>query len=405
MAIRFRFLRTLPLLAVAAALAYGPGSTADTPAQADAAPRKDVLELRRDADDIEKRIATSGQLYGRPDLDAYLQGVADVLVRPDDREPIRLKAIKGPWPNAFVLPNGASYVTTAMLDMLDNEAQLACVLGHEMTHLVEQHALQEMRAQRTRQGWATALAVLVGAVGAYYGGSQAGAALADLTASAGQLWTISAVSGYSRDNEREADRAGFERVVAAGYDTAQAPVVFELLLARTPDAAGGVRPYFASHPKLEERIASFRELAAAQAGSTAGATNAEHFLAAIGELPIEQALLLIDAQQPALAQLSVGRYLDRHPESARAHFVAGEAWRARPAESGAIDSAIAEYAEAAALPGTPPAALRNKGLLHRERGESRLAREAFEKYIALDPQAVDAGIVRLYLQELSAVPP
>jgi predicted Zn-dependent protease len=216
-------MRTLPLLALAAALAHGAGSAEDTPATADAAPRKDVVELRRDADDIEKRIATSGLLYGQPGLDAYLQGVADALVRPDDREPIRLKAIRGPWPNAFVLPNGASYVTTGMLDMLDNEAQLACVLGHEMTHLVEQHALHEMRAQRTRQGWATALAVLIGAVGAYYGGGQAGAALADLTASAGQLWTISAVSGYSRDNEREADRAGFERLVAAGYDSAQAP--------------------------------------------------------------------------------------------------------------------------------------------------------------------------------------
>ena len=405
MAVRSRFWRTLALLALAVALAHGASSAADTPAPADATARKDLLELRRDADDIEKRIATSGLLYGHPDLDTYLQAVADGLRRPGDGEPIRLHAIKGPWPNAFVLPNGASYVTTAMLDMLDNEAQLACVLGHEMTHLVEQHALQEMRAQRTRQGWATALAVLIGAVGAYYGGSQAGAALADLTASAGQLWTISAVSGYSRDNEREADRVGFERLVAAGYDTTQAPVVFELLLARTPDDAPGTRPYFATHPRLEERIASFRELAAAQAGGPAGASNTERFLVAIGDLPIEQALLLIEAEQPALAQLGIHRYLDRHPDDARAHFVAGEAWRAQPKESGAVDYAIAAYAQAAALPGTPPEALRNKGLLHRERGENALAREAFEKYIALDPQAVDAGIVRLYLQELSAAPP
>lgn len=405
MAVRSRCLRAWPLLALAATIAHGAANGADAPAPSDAGPRKDALELRRDADDIEKRIATSGLLYGHPDLDTYLQTVAEGLRRLEDGNAIRLRAIKGPWPNAFVLPNGASYVTTAMLDMLDNEAQLACVLGHEMTHLVEQHALQEMRAQRTRQGWATALAVLIGAVGAYYGGGQAGAALADLTASAGQLWTISAVSGYSRDNEREADRAGFERLVAAGYDTTQAPVVFELLLARTPEDTPGTRPYFATHPKLEERIASFRELAAAQAASSAGATYAERYLVAIGELPVDQALLLIEAEQPALAQLSISRYLDRHPDSARAHFVAGEAWRARPTETGAVDNAIAAYAQAAVLPGTPPAALRNKGLLHRERGENELAREAFERYVALDPQAVDAGIVRLYLQELSAAPP
>jgi predicted Zn-dependent protease len=397
-------LLALLLLGLAAVLAQG-ASPPDGPSPADVDARKDAVQLRKDADDIEKRLGTSGLLYGQLELDAYLQGVADALHRPEDPSPIRVRVIKGPWPNAFVLPNGASYVTTAMLDMLDNEAQLACVLGHEMTHLVEQHALQEMRAQRTRQGWATALAVLVGAVGAYYGGSQAGAALADLTASAGQLWTISAVSGYSRDNEREADRVGFERLVDAGYDTAQAPLVFELLLARTPDEDKGVRPYFATHPRLEERIASFRELAAARADAPAGKVEAERYLVAIGELPIEQALLLIEGDRPMLAQSSIDRYLAHHPDSARAHFVTGEMWRARPSEPGAIDNALAAYDRAAALPGTPPAALRNKGLLHRERGELPLARQAFEKYLALDPGAVDAGIVRLYLQELSAAPP
>lgn len=402
MATVFRRLLALPLLGLAAVLAHG-ASPADGPSPADA--RKDAVQLRKDADDIEKRLSTSGLLYGQAELDAYLQGVADGLARPDDREPIRLKAIKAPWPNAFVLPNGASYVTTGMLDVLDNEAQLACVLGHEMTHLVEQHALREMRAQHTREGWATALAVLIGAVGAYYGGGQAGAALADITASAGQLWTLSAVSGYSRDNEREADRAGFERIVAAGYDTTQAPVVFAQLLARTPDEAQGARPYFATHPKLEERITSFRELVSARPDAPPGRVEAEPYFAALGELPIEQALLLIDAEQPVLAQLSIDRYLTRRPDSARAHFVAGEMWRARPSEPGAIDNALAAYGRAAELPGTPPAALRNMGLLHRERGESPLAREAFEKYLALDPQAVDAGIVRLYLQELSAAPP
>jgi tetratricopeptide (TPR) repeat protein len=116
-------------------------------------------------------------------------------------------------------------------------------------------------------------------------------------------------------------------------------------------------------------------------------------------------LLLIDGGQPVLAGQSIERYLGRHPDDARAHFVTGEMWQARPGEAGAVEQAIAAYDRAAALPGTPPAALRNKGLLHRERGESQLAKDAFERYLALDPQAVDAGIVRLYLQELAAPPP
>lgn len=394
----------LALLAVAAGLGTPPSGAVDGPATA-SEQRRDALELRRDADDIEKRLATSGLLYGDAALDAYVQSIADSLGRPDDPEPIRLRVLTGPWPNAFVLPNGASYVTTAMLDMLDNEAQLACVLGHEMSHLVDRHALQEMRAQRTREGWTSALAAIIGAAGAYYGGGQVGSALANLTATAGQLWTLTAVSGYSRDHERAADRQGFERFVAAGYDSAQAPLVFELLMARTPDVADGTRPYFATHPKLEERVASFRALAADPSYAPGGRVEAERYFAALGELPLEQARRLIDAGHPADAQLSVNRYLARHPDSARAHFVAGEAWGAQAAQPGNVERAIESYARAAALPGTPPEAWRNKGLLHREHGEDLLAREAFERYLALDPQAVDAGVIRLYLLELGTGTP
>jgi predicted Zn-dependent protease len=367
--------------------------------------RRDALELRRDADDIEKRLATSGLLYGDAGLDAYVQSIADGLRRPADPEPIRVRVLKGPWPNAFVLPNGASYVTTAMLDMLDNEAQLACVVGHEMSHLVDRHALQEMRALRTREGWTAALAAIVGAAGAYYGGGQVGSALANLTASAGQLWTLTAVSGYSRDHERAADRQGFERFVAAGYDSTQAPQVFELLKSRSPDGADGARPYFATHPRLDERVASFRELAAHATTPQGGRVEAERYFAALGELPLEQALLLINGGDAASAQFSVNRFLVRHPDSARAHFVAGEAWGAQAAQPGNVERAIESYARAAELSGTPPEALRNKGLLHRERGEDRLARDAFERYLALDPQAVDAGVIRLYLLELGTGAP
>jgi predicted Zn-dependent protease len=395
----FGFFRTAGTALVALSLATPhawPAAAADQPKAA----QHDESELRRDANDIDKRLSTSGLLCGKPDVDAYVQQVTDGLARADDPEPVRIRVLKGPWPNAFVLPNGSGYVTTAMLVMLDNEAQLAYVLGHEMTHVVEHHALEEMRAQKTRLGWTGVLAVLLGAAGAYYGGGQVGSALANLAASTGELWTLSAVSGYSRDHEREADRRGFARLVAAGYDGAQAPAVLELLLAQTPDAADEPRPYFASHPKLEERIASARELAAAPAPEAPGRTEAERYLAAVGDLPVEQALWYVDAGDPEQAQRTLARYLARRPDDARAHYASGKAWQLQTDVPGWAENAIAEYAKAAALPGTPPDALRKKGLLHRERGEAAAAREAFEQFLAVDPQAVDAGLIRLYLQEM-----
>jgi predicted Zn-dependent protease len=361
-------------------------------------------DLTRDADDIDKRIASSGLLYGNAGLDSYVQGVADRLRRPNDTEQIRARVLKGPWPNAFVLPNGSTYVTTALLDVLGNEAQLACVIGHEMTHLSGHHAAEELRAQRTRLAWTSVLAVIVGAAGAYYGGGQVGSLLANLTADAGELWTMSAVSGYSRDHEREADRNGFDRLVAAGYDSSQAPAVFELLVAETPDVSSGPRPYFASHPKLEERAASMRELLASAASTQPGRVDIEPYQSALGELPLDQALMMIEAGQATEAQRSAERYLARNPDSARGHYAAGEAWRASSAVPDWQERAITEYGLAASLEGTPPDALRKKGLLHRERGETEAARDSFERFLALDPGAVDAGLIRLYLQELAEPP-
>jgi Zn-dependent protease with chaperone function len=398
---RHRGLAAAGMLAAALGLAL---PVAPCLAESAATPSKVELELQRDADDVEKRIATGGMLYGDAALDAYVQSIVSSLEEPGVPGSIRIRVIKAPLPNAFVLPNGAAYVNTALLAMVDNEAQLACVLGHEMTHFLHKHALEEFRAGKTRQSWTNALAILLGAAGAYYGGGQVGQAVANLTVGAGQLWTLAAVRGYSQDNEREADRDGFNRLVARGYDGAEAPKVFELLEASTPDDSPGERPYFSSHPRLTERIASMKLLAAEAGAGSGGRVEAERFFAALGELPLDQAMFLLEGDEHDSARAAVDRYLARRPDSARAHFVSGEIWRAAHDTPGSVDRALAEYEAAASLPDTPAAALRNKGLLHRERGEAAAARDAFTRYLSVAPQAIDAGLIRLYLAELEAPP-
>lgn len=374
------------------------------PAMPASVPSKEEAELVRDADDIEKRLSSSGQLYGSATVDAYVQSVADAVRSPTDTTPLRARVVKSPWPNAYVLPNGAAYVTTAMLAMIDNEAQLACILGHETTHLAQHHALKATREQKVREGFLFALSMLAGVAGTYYTGyGDVGTLLANLTQSAGQLWMLSAISGYSRDYEREADALGFERFAAAGYATDEAPRVFETLLARTVDAGDKVRPYFASHPKLEERVASVKALAASHPVA-GGRTEEARYAAALGELPLDQAESWLKSGDAVQAQRTVDRYLTRNPQSSRAHYLAGECWRQQPDRPDWFGNAVAEYERAAALPAPPPDALRQKGLLHRERGQAAESRAAFEKLLALDPQAVDAGLIRMYLQEMGTAP-
>ena len=108
-----------------------------------------------------KRLDESGQLYGAPETVEYVNGVALKLVpqtlRASEPFDIRVRIIKNPLLNAFALSHGAIYIHTGMLAKLENEAQLATILAHELTHITHRHPVQHFR---TIQNVTTALALL-----------------------------------------------------------------------------------------------------------------------------------------------------------------------------------------------------------------------------------------------------
>src|SRR5207244_395643 len=120
-----------------------------------------------------------------------------------------------PTLNAFAMPNGRIYVHSGLLARLDNEAQLAMILGHEMTHVTDRHALRFNNDAQNKQILYTVLAVAASIGVAVAAGSRAkagdhvGAAVIGQTANAIlglglQLAAIASINGYGRDLEREA---------------------------------------------------------------------------------------------------------------------------------------------------------------------------------------------------------
>ncbi len=147
-----------------------------------------------------------------------------------------------PEVNAFALPGGPVYITYGLLSRLRTDDQIAGVLGHEIGHVVLRH---------TTEGLATALrlnAVLWG-IQRLLGGeaaqvAQIGAALLSLK--------------YSRDQEREADRFGFELVCRAGYDPRGMIEVFRIL--QGLGASSGVLEFLSTHPDPGNRIRALSAL-------------------------------------------------------------------------------------------------------------------------------------------------
>nr|WP_312812585.1 M48 family metallopeptidase [Brevundimonas sp.] len=147
-------------------------------------------------------------------------------------------------PNAFVLPSGHMGVTTGLLRLVQNDDQLATVIGHEVAHVIGRHA-----AERSSTSGLTQLAL---------GALQSGAG--DYGQAVGGLGGIGAQLGillpFSRKHELEADRLGVDYMVRAGYRASESIALWQLMAA-AQNRAG--RPEFAStHPSDHTRIAALQ---------------------------------------------------------------------------------------------------------------------------------------------------
>ncbi len=160
--------------------------------------------------------------------------------------------IRSPEINAFALPGGQIYVLTGMLDFLGSEAELAAVLGHEMSHVDLRHCIERYQYELALEK---------------VGAGQAGA----IVEFAHRLVAI----GYTQYQELEADASGERLAIEAGYDPDAAAAVFTRMKVRFGDAAApravtpagevgqaveeAIGSYFQTHPSSEERS---RELSA-----------------------------------------------------------------------------------------------------------------------------------------------
>lgn len=110
---------------------------------------KDEGRLWNRSYEEQTRLDHSSYIYDDPVLTAYVNNVAQNLIPEDLAEKgitIQVKIIKNPLLNAFAYPNGVIYMHTGILSKMENEAQLATILGHEMIHVTHRHAVQNYRS-------------------------------------------------------------------------------------------------------------------------------------------------------------------------------------------------------------------------------------------------------------------
>jgi len=183
---------------------------------------------------------------------AYVSQVGMKLAVVSDRQlPFEFVIINSSVPNAWALPGGKIGVNRGLLVALNNEAELAAVLGHEIVHAAARHS-----AQKIETGMAMSLGLVV--LGVSQRDSTAGKAMMV----AGGVGAALLSQKYSRDAELEADKYGVRYMVKAGYDPNAAVTLQETFVRLSQGHnQSWVDGLFASHPPSEERVNANRKYA------------------------------------------------------------------------------------------------------------------------------------------------
>jgi predicted Zn-dependent protease len=205
---------------------------------------KDEIEIGRE---LAGRILGVQPLVNDPELQAYVNRVGRWIAAQSERPdlPWRFGVIDHPVVNAFATPGGFVLISRGLYEILDTEAQLAGVLGHEIGHIVRRHHITVMQQQGLL------------AVGAKIFQAEVGKKNAIVNRAIGTGATLIA-RGLDKEAEYEADRLGVILAARAGYSPYGLVEVLHKLAARKPDEAG-LKILFKTHPQPRDRLTSLGE--------------------------------------------------------------------------------------------------------------------------------------------------
>ena len=180
----------------------------------------DVLEFRQG-----KKVQGRMKLLAERSVQEYVSHLGDSLIpegAKGTRKPIEFRffVVEDPEINAESLPDGTLLINTGLLGALENEAQLAFVLSHEMAHVLQVHYRREVEETRGSRVGLT----IAGVASSLFIGN-AGLFLAE-------VGIASSVNGHQRELENQADRLGLQNVIEHGYDPREAPNFSRIIISR-----------------------------------------------------------------------------------------------------------------------------------------------------------------------------
>ena len=322
-----------------------------------------------------------------PSLNRYVNNIGQKLAKLSGQPnlPYEFVVLNNDVPNAWALPGGKIAINRGLLVLLEDEAQLAAVLGHEVVHAATRHGASQMS-----QGMLLQLGTQV--IG-QASGNNAYSQIAGLGASALQ-------ARYGRSQELEADYYGIDYMVKAGYDPQAAVELQQTFLRLSQDSSQGnwLDSLFASHPPSAERVQKNQERAARL---PKGKRNKAAYQKAIKQILADKEAYathekaLADAKKKSWksALALTDKAIKQQPKEARFHITKGRLLNEM--EKG--KDAIKVFNQATKLEPTYFAGFFYRGLTQRELKNTKAA----EKDLIKSNTLLETGVANYYLGEIA----
>lgn len=249
------------LAAIAAVLAAGCATTGINKGQFNVISSAEEVTM---GDSLALQIEKEYTVYRNAAVAAYVQGVGNKIVKVSDRQdiPYRFTVIDKDEMNAFALPGGRIYVYTGLMKQVDDEAQLAAVLAHEVGHVTARHSTERLSQM---YGYQFIAGLLLGKNPNAY---------VDLAAN---IFTSGGFLYFGRKNEYEADRLGAQYLNAAGYDPRGMTELMGKLKNLETREPTKFEEWLSTHPPTSERLAQVEGTIAALPRNATLARNADGY--------------------------------------------------------------------------------------------------------------------------------
>lgn len=203
---------------------------------------------RKIGEETKRRILEQYRVFESTTVTHYVDQIGQRLANLSDRPSVdyEFTVLDNDLVNAFAAPGGFIFVTRGLLESMNDEAELAMVLGHEIAHVAALHGVQMIQKEMGQN----ALTIL-GTIGAAL---TLGPEALLMVANTADLFSSLYLLGYSRDKELEADNYGLQYLLRAGYDPQASLRFLNELQKMDKEEAKGWDLYFRTHPNTADRI-------------------------------------------------------------------------------------------------------------------------------------------------------